>query len=141
MQTFPIFVNTPATRMLALDRACLICRCLLKFIRNSIAFFNLTEIIRQYVTFKFNRCLENNYMVIKVNFCASRFHVTKKATTEKSDYGSREKLSHLPLCTRLFSLLIFHPSQPTGGPHFDHSIKKLGSLVQNKTQARTRLII
>lgn len=126
MLTFPIFVNTPAPQMLALDKACLICRCLLKFIRNSMGFFNLTEIIRQYVTSKFNRCLENNYMVIKVNSCASRFHVTKKATTEKSDYGSREKLSHLPSSTRLFSLLIFHSPQSPGGPRFDRSIKNWG---------------
>lgn len=66
-QTFPVLFNTPATKMLALHNACLICRCLLKFVRNSILFFffNVTEIISQFITFKFNRCQENDHLVIK----------------------------------------------------------------------------
>lgn len=92
--------------MLALYKACLICRCLLKFIRNSIL-KNLTEIMRQFITSKFNRQLENDYMIVNVNSCARTFHVRRKATTEKTDYGSREKVSHLSSCIRLFSSLIF----------------------------------
>lgn len=99
--------------MLALHKACLICRCLLKFISNSIL-KNLTEIIRQFITSKFNRHLENDYMIVNINSCARNVrnvlsHVRRKATTEKSDYGSREKVSHLSSCIRLFSSLIFHP--------------------------------
>lgn len=63
-QTFPVLFNTPATKTLALYNACLICRCLLKFVRNSIFFFNVTEIISQFITFKFNRCQENDHLVI-----------------------------------------------------------------------------